>query len=272
MSSTSSNYSTALIRANGKGNEGWAYECFSLEDTSVRIFVRYFCFFAALALAACGGRSIVPMQSPFTALSFDGNAVANATDPCETLSKDGIWYFHGPCLAQDVKKTSTTYKLKAYKGIAQTLKYPALSASLPANSTLITGEGTGSSDITGTFTGTKFPLYGAKGVPCVNGSGSSGSCVGTALVYDLLANATANNAMFTGSPSIALVARSLKHDRSCVLNQLIQRGAGWAWEVTPVGSFTKKDTVSLPTDSISFHVDSHTIEVLAVSCLPKTAR
>jgi hypothetical protein len=228
-------------------------------------FVRGFAIVAAFALAACGGRTMVPMSQPASGFPAFDNVAPSTSDPCPTLSKDGLWYFHGPCLAEDVKKSSTEFKFKGYKGITQTVKYPAVSGSVAANTTFVTAEGTGNSDITGTFSGEKFPIYGSKDVKCLGASSSSEKCAGKAVVYDLLVNASTNSVTFTGSPSIALTAPTvLKHKHQCTLNQFIQsRG----YQVTPVQGKIEKGAVTLPVDTFSFHLNSHTIEVFAVSCM-----
>jgi hypothetical protein len=237
---------------------------------NMRTIVRLLAAAALIALAACGGRGVMPAQAPASGLSFAPNAGPSAVDPCATLGKSGLWYFHGSCLSENVKKSATTFKLKGYKGIAQTLKYPAASAGVPARTTFVTGEGTGKLDITGTYQKSKFPLYGSKGVPCINQSGSTEACSNTPFLYDLLVNDSANTVTFAGSPSIALFSHGLKHFRSCILFQLIPIGSAWAWQQTPVAEFvTRRERLMLPSYPTQggFHMNARTIEVFSVICL-----
>jgi len=228
--------------------------------------VRGVAVFVIFALAACGGRAIVPTQSSAPGMPFTGDLAPRVTNPCATLGSEGVWHFHGSCLSANVKQSATLFKLKAYRGITQILKYPAVSGKAPSKTPLITGEATGHGDITGTFQGTKFPVYGSSSVPCVNQYGSAASCSGKAVLYDLMVNPGTTTVNFVGSPSVALTAGSvLKKKKTCTLNQMVQDG-GWAYEPTPVTAAVKKGKVVLPTDGLPYHMDSHTVEVFAISC------
>ncbi|HTU82508.1 MAG TPA: hypothetical protein VMF61_10285 [Candidatus Acidoferrales bacterium] len=241
--------------------------------------VRVLAFFGVLALAACGGSGITPMQpgmasqafAPASAVDasfpFRGDLVPDVTDPCKTLSTEGLWYFKGSCLGEDVKKSGTVYKLKVYRGITQTLSYPATSGTVAPKTELVTGEATGKGDITGSLSGSKFPLFGS--VKCTGGSSSgTTACPGKALMYDLLVNVSAStNANFVGSPSMTFKgATALKGKHTCVLDQLIQSGGSWAYQVTPVTGPVKKGSVTIPEHPGTFTIDHHGISVLAVSC------
>jgi hypothetical protein len=218
--------------------------------------------FTVLALTACGSRSMVPSQTPASAFSYTGDVAPSATDPCKTLSTEGLWFFHGPCILESVKKSGTTYALKALAGITQTVKLQAVSGSVPANTGVVTAEGIGKSDITGTFSGKTFPLYGSD---CVNASSSATTCTGKAIVYDILVNISANSVTFTGSPSITLTAPTpLKHKKKCTLNQW--NGVGSQYLVTPVTGNIKKGKVTLPVYPSSFHLNTHTVDTFAISC------
>ncbi|MBV8153021.1 MAG: hypothetical protein JO192_13065 [Candidatus Eremiobacteraeota bacterium] len=220
------------------------------------------------SLAACGGRNVVPVPSTFAGPSFVGFDVPNAGKPCQTLSHQGVWFFHGSCTSAYVKSGKTTFKLKAYKGITQTVQYPAVSGSVPAKTTFVTGEATGNGDVTGKFQGQKFPIFGSKKVPCIDQSGSPQTCNGKAVVYDLLVNGTTNTVNFTGSPSFAIRAPTiLKPWRSCILQQMIQAGSGFAYQQTPVAQFVKNGRVTLPVYPSSFHMNAHTVEVFAIDCI-----
>jgi hypothetical protein len=218
--------------------------------------------FSVLALTACGSRGTLPSQTPASGFSFTGDIAPSATDPCKTLSTEGLWYFHGPCILENVKKSGTTFALKKLAGITQTVKLQAVSGSAPANTGIVTAEGTGKSDITGTFSGRTFPLYGSD---CVNTSSSATACAGKAIVYDILVNISENDVTFTGSPLITLTAPTpLKHKKKCTLNQW--NGTGSEYLVTPVTGNVKKGKVTLPVFASPFHLNGHTIDTFAISC------
>ena len=156
--------------------------------------------------------------------------------------------------------------LKSYKGISQTLRFPSLSGSVPSGTKIVVGEGTTAKDITGTFEGTKFPIYGSSSVPCVNQYGSATGCAGKAVIYDGLVNPGQSGVTWNGSPAITLESSTaFKHKKHCTLNQLIADG-GWAYQSTPVTGVIKKNKVTLPVFATSYSVNAHTINVLAVSC------
>jgi hypothetical protein len=223
--------------------------------------------FTVLALTACG-RGMVPVQTPASGFSFSGAAVQNAADPCETLSKEKLWYFHGSCLAEKVNGADgTAFQLTSYKGITELLELTPVSGSVPANTSFVTGDGTGSSDITGTYKGEKFPLYDSKGAPCISPTSSATKCAGKAIVYDLLFNDSKNEVTFMGSPSVLLTAPTpLKHQKTCTLNQLVQSGGKWAYQVTPVTGKIKNGKVTLPVYPFSVQFVAHSFKVLAISC------
>lgn len=231
------------------------------------MLVRSFVIFATLGLTACGGSAVVPPQSSGpSSIPFTASLVPDITDPCQTLSKEGLWYFHGSCLGESVKSKATLFKLKSYKGILQTLHFPAVSGSVHSGTKIVAGEGTNTKDITGKFQGTKFPFYASSGVQCVNQYGSATGCAGKAVIYDLLVNDSENSVTWTGSPSIMLESKkAFKHKKNCTLNQMISEG-GWAYQLTPVTGLIKKGKVTLPVFSMSFGISAHTLEVLAVSC------
>lgn len=228
-------------------------------------FSRGIAVFAIVAVASCGGRGVVPTQPSNPGIPFAGTMAPSATNPCATLDKEGTWYFHGPCIAENVKQSATIFKLKSYRSVTQILKYPAVSGKAPAKTAFVTGEATGKKDVTGTFQGTKFPLYGSSSGPCVGNYGSAQACSGKAVVYDLMVNAGTTNVSFVGSPSITLTGKVLRHKTTCTLNQLIRAG-GWAYQATPVTATIAKGKVQLPQFPNTYNMDTHTVYVFAISC------
>lgn len=220
---------------------------------------------AVLALYACGSRAMVPVQSPASSgISLAGATVSHGGNPCQALSKQGLWYFHGSCLQEGVKAKATSFRLKPYKGITQTVRFPAYNGTVASGAKLVVGEGTNAKDITGTFQGSRFPLYGK--VPCVNQYGSSAACAGKAVIYDMFVNATSNGLNWSGSPAITLASgKALKRATTCTLNQMISQG-GFSYQITPVTGTIKNGRVTLPVNPMSFGVSARTIDVLVVSC------
>jgi hypothetical protein len=150
---------------------------------------------AAAALTACGGHGVVPSQSVAPGFSNAGaiaNAVPDKTSPCAV---QGMYYFHGSCVAFSMNLTKNTLvvlgKYKAYQGLKiSTQLSPFVSPpknvqTVPA----VMGDATGKGDITGTVGGKSFPLYKPGSNGCVNSQGKVEKCPGKAtFVYAELIN------------------------------------------------------------------------------------
>ncbi|MBV8374748.1 MAG: hypothetical protein JO302_04490 [Candidatus Eremiobacteraeota bacterium] len=233
------------------------------------------CAFATLgilAVAACGGRSVAPTQ-PFEVMpqAFTPTSGPNGIDPCKKLSSF-TWYFKGPCIAQTIQKNSTEFKLKNYKGVAQSVTYPPPSGSVLGDTVFVTGEGTGRSDISGTSYGSKFPFYGTKGVPCENPSSSTVPCPGKLLMYDLMDDTSKNNLTFTAGPTFKFTtAKDLTGKSTCTVNELTQAfsssGSSWFYIVSPVTGRVKDRSVIIPGNkTYKFEPAHNQMVVLAISC------
>jgi hypothetical protein len=222
-------------------------------------------FFCVFALAACGGRSIVPAQNPSTSGAPFAPALSpDVTNPCKTVSSAGFWFFKGSCVAGNVKPKSTTFKLKSYKGITQTLSFGTVKGSVPPATTFVVGDGTSDKDITGTFENYKFPIYGT--VQCWNQNNSQTACVGKAIVYDLVVNASQTTVSWVATPSIAITApAALAHKKRCTLNQMTPEG-GLIYFVSSVTGKVKNGKVVLPHLKTTFALGGQIATVLAISC------
>lgn len=149
---------------------------------------------AAVALAACAGRGVVPSQgfapnvsNGFASNGFDAGPDGK-TSPCDIKGK---YYFHGSCRTFNLNMTkSTTVKLGQfgpYHGITITTTFgpftnPPKVQSVPA----IMGDAVGSGDITGLAGGKAFKLYG-DGKDCVYAN-KPATCPGKPFVYAELIN------------------------------------------------------------------------------------
>lgn len=232
-----------------------------------------------VALAACAGQSVVPSQStPYApqfaapaaqsgattaALPMGADLASRATDPCNL----GIWYFKGSCLKIAAKKPSTKFALKTYKGITATITWPSSNAK--PNTFIIIGEGTNSTDITGTFNGHAFTFYKGKGVKCYNTSLKVTPCAGSALVYAIVANDSKNAITFSGTPQIDIASSGLAGKKKCTLNLIyFANNAPKGWEVTPISAAPKAGKVTIPSVKLSqgFGFSGDTFSVFAITC------
>ena len=76
---------------------------------------------AAIALAACGGHGLVPVQNAVPGF----NAITPmSTNPCYTKAVQPAWIFKGSCVITKLPPKGKTIKLAPWKGVSVTVKLP----------------------------------------------------------------------------------------------------------------------------------------------------
>jgi hypothetical protein len=231
----------------------------------------------ALGLAACSGQSTVPSAAPqvlgpdmlsTAALTMHaapfGDAISpDAKSPCDLGTS--IWYFKGTCVLAAIKSSPNTVALKAYKTYTLSLSFPKSDAK---NTPFILGEGTSSKDITGTYSGSKFPDYGS--VPCYTTKGKTAKCTGKGFLYLFVANAaTTGSVTFPSVPGASITTTgSFPGTKSCSATQLAFTSSGQVagWYLPTGSAKPAGKTVSVPGFKGAFAFKAHTFSVVGFTC------
>jgi hypothetical protein len=175
---------------------------------------------AALAFAACAGNSTVPSSSlPVTADSIRA-AAPDAGVPCPLPVG---WVFGGPCDTVPLTTSGGTGSLPTYKGFVLTSVLQSNNAK--KGTALVFEDATGKGDITGKVNGKKFPVL--KG----------------SILY-LAALNTGKAFTFNATPAITIKSKAKIPGKSCVLNQLVTKGKGFAWQATPITAAVKGKSIT----------------------------
>jgi hypothetical protein len=232
--------------------------------------------FAVIGLAACAGQSTVPSSapqalapqamspmSPMSMRAVHSDALtANAASPCKVKN---FWYFKGTCIAVVMNGSAGKAALKAYKGLGLTLGFSKNDGKKAA---IVVGEGTSSSDITGTYQNTKFIDYGT--VQCATLKGKAAKCPGKAFLYVLLANASKSTVTFSALPSATITNTGAFPGKSCaaILMGFTSSGIPAGWYLLPGSVKPKGHTVSFPAPSLgsTFPFSSGSFTVLGFTC------
>jgi hypothetical protein len=230
----------------------------------------------AISLAACSGQSMVPSQSPLSSapdartasLTFTSSMSADALTPDAKSPCDikGFWYFKGSCVLGAITAAGGKLPLKAYKGITVTLAVPKSNAAKGTD--FLVGDGTSSTDITGTFQGTKFINFGK--VPCVSiTTFKTVKCVGTAFLYTLVANASKATVVLKSLPGATLLSAKFPGSKSCSAAQIAFTSSGvpGGWFLLPGSGKPAKGSVTIPGYAAKpFSMAANSFTVLAFTC------
>ena len=212
-----------------------------------------------VALAACAGQNAVPSAGP----GF--SPYATAASPCNI---SGIWYFAGACAKKQMPSGGATYRLlPVFDGIRLYIQFPQNNA--PKNDTFVIGAGTSDANITGTFDGIAFPLYGSKGYPCYRYNTTTKTpCVGKGLVYAAIVNKGKAAVTFQKTPSVTIIASKF-YGTKCTLDQLVDNGNGviLGWEITPLSAAPSRKKLVIPSASIPLVIaQGQKFYTFAISC------
>lgn len=159
-----------------------------MEIAAARQWCAIVALFFVSSCSSPGSNAALPSGS--TAAQPIGSGVADSIGPlsegndsCKQLP--GGWRFGGSCVQKDVNPSGDIYSLDVYKGIKATMILPTNNAG--KNDLFVVAEGTSDKDITGTYAGKKFPVFGS--LPCYESStGKRIACYGKPLVYVLFYN------------------------------------------------------------------------------------
>ncbi|HTA40716.1 MAG TPA: hypothetical protein VK760_16660, partial [Candidatus Acidoferrales bacterium] len=111
--------------------------------------------------------------------------------------------------------------------------------------TIIAALGTSDRDITGTFGGVAFPVYGT--VPCVDPVSHPSICPGKAILYNLIDNHTDEDIGFGQTPRFSLTNAGSFPGKECELISLTRTKAGqWEWVLELMYSRPKDGKISFP--------------------------
>lgn len=164
---------------------------------------------AAIALAACGGRGIVPSQSAAPDLSL----VPQAANPCYTSAVQPAWIFKGSCKITKLPPGGTKIALAAYKGMTETVTLPKNTGK---DGAFVLVDAVGGADIT------KYKTLAMPKLP---------STVGKSALYVEAVNAT-KGLMFTAG-SLVFLTKGTFPGKTCTLSLLQQRSkTSFAWTAT----------------------------------------
>lgn len=187
-----------------------------------------------------------------------------------------MWYFQGACVKRNLVRTGTTFKLKTYKRITMAIASGKNDA--PGSLPFIVGNGTGSTDITGTLHGLKFPEYGK--VPCFSGSllgAGVATCRGSAIVYVLFLDDDKAGVTLATMPTVRLTKSGKFPGNTCYLDVLIHIGSGassnYAWLIltavsgqpTGDGMLTLAGTASTD-DGTGFGLPGREFYIFGIHC------
>jgi hypothetical protein len=186
---------------------------------------------AVVALSACSGQGSVPTQAGNAFTAIDA-----AKDPCNI--KD-MWYFMGSCSQIAIKDSGSTITLKTYKGITMTESLGKVTTT--GKVTIISGDGTGKADITGSLpSGLAFPFYGKS---CFNASLAKTKCTGKQIVYFDIDNVSKNMVSFETTPEIAVTDSAAKG--TCTLDNLKSVNGQIGYQLMPITAKVKNGKFTL---------------------------
>lgn len=190
-----------------------------------------------------------------------GNDVSRrGKTPCNI---QGIWVFEGACAEVMLKPAGANIALASYKNLGVTIGFGKNNAK--GATPFISGDGTGGRDITGKLDGKSFPLYGAS---CINASGTSEKCPGSALVYFNVINASANEVDFKTFPAIGIKDTHIASMTECQLAGLVRSNATgqFLYALFPDTGAFKNGSMLLKAIKAKLGVLAGTFIVLAVAC------
>lgn len=194
--------------------------------------VRISTFAVIVVLGACSGQGSVPMQAG----NAQPSAIDAAKDPCNIKN---MWYFRGSCSQITIQDSGSTIALKAYKGITMTESLGKVKTT--GTVTIISGDGTGKTDITGTLSsGLAFPFYGKS---CFDANLAATKCTGKQIVYFDIDNSSSNIITFKTTPEIAVTDSSAKG--TCTLDNLKNVNGKIGYQLTSITAKVKNGKFTL---------------------------
>lgn len=244
---------------------------------------------ALVALAACSAPGSVSFQPGSSQPGSSGAAtkgVANPTllerslqvlEPIEAQAMPmkasqnpcnikGEWYFRGSCSQVRVKAgDSSTILLAPYKGIALSEGLGPNQDPGTTSTTIVSGEGTSTTDITGEFSGAAFPLYGTTCFHVsIKSRIKSTPCTGKALIYFDLAYTGKSQVDFPATPSVQVKAAAATG--MCQYDMLVKVKSTFGYELLPSTGKVSKGALTLKAIGGNYVMDPHSFFVFAVSC------
>jgi hypothetical protein len=194
--------------------------------------VMYFAFFrhwlVALTVAALVGCASGPIEPPAPAAVSQG-PVDRLPDAASKCKIPGFWYFKGSCVEFDM--TAGPLALAPYKGLTTKVNFPPSNA--PPQTPFIVGEGTNATDITGTYGGKKFPLFGS--ISCLNTMGQTVTCpVAADFLYLIIINASpTTDVRFNATPAVTVTSAAGFPGKKCGSAVLEISGSTLAYVLVP---------------------------------------
>lgn len=179
----------------------------------------------AVALAACGGRGVIPSQSG----APDSNAfTAMSSNPCYTKAVQPAWIFKGSCVIGKLPAKGKTFKLAPYKGVTVSVTLPANDAKGNPTFVLVDAIGGKVKDIK-PYKKKPFPLIPA----------SSGKSV----IYIEAVNSFGGLTFSKKSLVVTATANKLPGSH-CSVALLQQKGSKFSWFTIPVPPAVKGGTIT----------------------------
>jgi hypothetical protein len=134
--------------------------------------------------------------------------------------------------------------LAPYKGLTTTVGFPSSDA--PPQTPFIVGEGTNLTDITGTYGGVKFPLFGT--IPCLSVKGQTVPCqVGADFLYLIVINASpTTDVRFISTPKVTVTKTGGFPGTKCGAAALEINGSTMAYVLVPNRAKLTGDTAEFP--------------------------
>ena len=207
---------------------------------------------AALLLAACAGRGVVPSANSFGPGMADGNklpAPKKTSSPCTKTQQP--WIFAGACGTVTLTDVGgQTASMPKYAGLAVKAKFSASNAK--PNTVLVVRDATGKHDVTGNLKGKTMPAFApnSKFKP---------------LIYMKVHNQGAAFA-FSGIPQITITTASAFPAKTfCVLTQKQATNDNWVTEPVLPGKVSGK-IVTFPAKTQQEPIAKSGTVYLAVAC------
>jgi hypothetical protein len=198
---------------------------------------------AALLLAACAGRGMVPSGTAFapSAPAAKGKATPS---PCKKTQQP--WIFGGACGTVTLATTGGTASMKAYKGYTLKAKF---TSGAPNGTVLVVRDATGKGDATGTVGGKAFPQFTYSGLK--------------PLLY-LKAHNQGVAFNFSGVPQITVTSATGFPGKTCLLTKMLANGT---WSTGPLlNGQIKGNTLTFGTIVAQQKVPKNGTIYLAISC------
>ena len=164
-----------------------------------------------------------------------------------------------------MRPSDTKVALDQYRGITLTMTWPGDSPPQSKNN-FVTGDAIGKGDITGTYNGTVFPLYGTVG--CINESFQKTRCIGTAFLYSITANATSFEIGWGHGPKFVITNTKAYPGSTCQNIGLLYSPQlkKWFWQIWPTSGKPVSNTLTIPYWDNPLSIPSDGTLIVGVMC------